>query len=62
MKENFCRESKGSHAWLPLQGDFETKAQSLAMRLVEAAGDLANIKFSFHLLAYTFYSHITKNA
>lgn len=32
---------------------FETMAQILAMRLAEAAGDLANIKFFFHLLAHT---------
>ena len=50
MKENFCCESNGSHAWLPLQVKFETQAQILAMRLAEAAGDLANIKFFFHRL------------
>ena len=30
-------------------------AQILAMRLAEAAGDLANIKFFFHLLAHTLF-------
>ena len=55
MKENFCCESNGSQAWLPLQVKFETEAQILAIRLAcEAAGDLANTKFFFHLFAHTF--------